>query len=167
MKYLKTMTLVVALLLGGLTVAAAETCDPQATTMTAACERQQIASRLPEVVGVKITTTNVSCLTVWASQPSALVLAEGRVAAGEAVDGRVITSWRVQTSMWAPHPSGGYTREICIPTASLLGEMTLCNDENRSVWSNSDVAYLKRKKRIPASDPACLLGPDVCGQFGL
>lgn len=143
-------------------------CDPNASVMTEACERQQIAARLPELTGVKrITTSGVVCLTVWANRPSALVLAEGRVKPHAPVDGRVITSWREQPSMWTSHPNGGVTREICIPSSQLHGTATLCNEENRSIWSGEDVAYLKRVKRIPAKDPACLLGKEECAKFGL
>jgi hypothetical protein len=150
------------------TSATAATCDPNSTVMTRACELQQIAARLPEVTGTKrITTSGVVCLTVWANRPTALVLAEGRVKEGEPVDGRVITSWRTQPSMWTSHPNGGVVREICIPAALLQGTVTLCNEENRSIWSAEDVAYLKRVKRIPAKDPACLLGKEECKKFGL
>lgn len=162
----KILTLLSALFLGSLAFGAnpAMACAPKDT----ACLRQQVAEALPEYTGTKaVTTNNVVCLTVWANQPGSLVLAEGRVKTGEAVVGNVITFWRPQASAWSKHPNGGVVREICIPAALLKGTVTLCNEENRSIWNGEDVAYLKRSKRIPSSDPACLLGKEECAKFGL
>ncbi len=132
-----------------------------------ACDRQRIAAALPDYTGKKaLTPTKMVCVNVLASRPTSLVLAEGRVKEGASVDGRVITSWRVQDSAWS-HTKRGYEREICIPSSFLSGTVTLCNEENRSVWNGEVIAYIKQVRRVPAKDAACLLGKGPCAKFGL
>ncbi len=136
-------------------------------TIGDACDTQRLRAGMPDYVGQKaVTPSNMVCLTVLAPKPGALVLAQGRVAEGEEVTGRVITSWRTQSSAWT-RTSHGYVREICMTSTQVQGEVTLCDDHNRSVWSSADTATLRRLKRIPASDPACMLGKAACAALGL
>ncbi|MAZ56567.1 hypothetical protein CL653_02145 [bacterium] len=132
-----------------------------------ACDTQRVQTSKPDYVGkLAPTPTNVVCLTALATEPSGLVLAEGRVAENEEVTGKVITSWRTQRSLWKK-TAHGYVREICIPSSMVKGTVTLCNEENRSIWTTADTAYLRRVKRIPANNPACLLGKKACAAIGL
>jgi len=143
----------------------AAACTPN--TIGDACDTQIVQNGRPDNLGRKAATTiDMVCLTTLASKPSALVLATGRVKEGEAVTGKVLTSWRMQASKWK-RTAAGFVREICIPAKLIKGVMTLCNDENRSVWSEADTAYLKRVKRTPSDNPACLLGSKGCRKLGL
>ncbi len=132
-----------------------------------ACDTQRVQTNKPDYVGsLAPTPVDMVCLTALASRPSGLVLAKGRVAPREAVTGKVITSWRQQASLWR-QTSRGYEREICIPARMVRGTVTLCNEENRSVWTSSDTSYLRRVKRIPSDNAACLLGKQRCASLGL
>lgn len=145
--------------------AIAEECGSRVAT---ACDTQRVQDNRPDYDGaLAVTSQEVVCLSVLATHASALVLAEGEVKAGEEVTGRLMTAWRAQAAAWKPAGQGLVMREICIPTRLLRGTMTLCNEENRSVWRSSDMAALRRMKRIPASDPACMLGKDACALMGL
>lgn len=131
------------------------------------CDVQRIQAAKPEYVGHHAATPqDMVCLTVLSDRPGSLVLAKGRVARDAPVVGRVVTSWRTQPSAWK-QTSTGYVREICFPRGMAQGVLTLCNDDNRSVWSASETSSLRQFRRIPANDPACLLGSGACGALGL
>jgi len=132
-----------------------------------ACDVQRIQQAKPDHNGpLAATPTDMVCLTALASRPNALVLAEGRVEPGAEVTGHVLTSWRLQASMWK-QTARGFEREICFPARLAQGVVTLCDDHNRSIWSASDTRTLRTQKRIVAQDAACLLGKDSCKKHGL
>lgn len=142
-------------------------CDSTEAVGTA-CDLERLQSNRPDSVGRKaVTNVPMACLSVLSNAPAALVLAEGEVAQGESVSGRPVTSWRMQANVWTKLASGQYMREICIPIASIRPVMTLCDDVNRSVWHANDTAALIKLRRIPASNPTCMLGKKACAQFGL
>ena len=156
---------------GGVIIIATVVAEPAmacGTQLGTPCDIQRVQSNMPDFVGrTSVTVEDMVCLSVVASAPSELILASGEVAEGEAVTGRVITSWRVQSGSWNQGDDGLYRREICIPTWKIVDVMTLCNELNRSVWQRNDVAMLRRMKRIPANDPACMMGDPACEAIGL
>ena len=63
-----------------------------------ACDAARIQSNMSDYTGtIAPTTQTMVCVHVLAYEPSELVLAEGDQPAGAAIEGSVVTSWRVQT----------------------------------------------------------------------
>jgi len=158
-------------------------------TTDTACDVSRIQSSRSDYVGpLARTTQDMVCLSVIAYEPTSLVLTDGDQRNRAVVEGKILTSWRVQEDQWHPwvRDSKYVAREICIPRAMLrIGNnpsagfrpsLTLCNGEyldepqrNRSVWRRSEGApqYLWRERRLPETDPASLLGSRESAKYGL
>ena len=154
-----------------------------------ACDTARVQANKPEHIGKKAATTQAMvCVHAVAHEKTELVLVDGEQPRGEPVSGDVITSWRTQASKWKSWPTDQQYvyREICFPKAFLRqgnrsdgafrSALTLCNGtelnqplRNRSVWRSSKGVpqLIDQKRRIGSSDPACLLGSEICAQYGL
>lgn len=186
---MKNILFALALVAGGLTFGSVASANEAECVKHTACDAARIQSNLPEVPGPQAPTTgNMVCVHAVAYEPTELVLADGDQPVGQAVEGDVITKWRVQESQWKRWPlDNRYVyREICFheallhvdndPTKPFREALTLCNGiyldqplRNRSVWRTSKgvPAYISRVGRVEFDDAACLLGSAECANFGL
>ena len=151
------------------TIASAKDCHTGS-----ACLLQQKQTVRPDYHGKLSPSPNDEvCFSVIANYPSGIVMAKGRVAPHESVDGRVVTSWRTQRHLWKNWVYKGqvmkhiFVRDVCISARKFPPVVTLCNEENRSTFDASVTAYIKRVKRVSQSNPACLLGKPTCHKYGL
>lgn len=151
-----------------------------------ACDAARLSAAMPDYLGKqKPTTQTMVCVYVVAHDRTEVVLVEGINSTNEPVRGALINKWRPQESKWRRWAVDGrfWVREACIPEAQLhqgsnsrasFRDTTWCNgteynqpNRHRYFMRAKNNALWSKARRGAENDPVCLLGKEICAQYGL